>query len=57
MQETRETSLESLDLQDLLGEEMATHSIYSCRENPHEQRSLEGYSPRGHRGSDITDPL
>ena len=22
---------------------------YSCLENPHGQRSLEGYSPRGHR--------
>ena len=57
MQETKETSLESLDLQDLLEEEMATHSSYSCRENPHGQRSLEGYSPWGHRGSDITKHL
>ena len=22
---------------------------YSCLENPHEQRSLAGYSPRGHK--------
>ena len=28
---------------------------YSCRENPHGQRSLVGYSPRGHKGSDTTE--
>ena len=27
---------------------------YSCPENPHRQRSLEGYSPWGHKGSDMT---
>ena len=26
---------------------------YSCLENPHGQRSLEGYSPWGHKESDI----
>ena len=30
---------------------------YSCLENPHEQRSLEGYSPWGHRKSDMTEQL
>ena len=25
---------------------------YSCLENPHGQRSLVGYSPRGHKESD-----
>ena len=28
---------------------------YSCLENPHGQRSLEGYSPWGHRESDTTE--
>ena len=28
---------------------------YSCLENPHEQGSLEGYSPRGHKESDMTE--
>ena len=27
---------------------------YSCLENPHGQRSLEGYSPWGHKESDTT---
>ena len=27
-------------------------SQYSCLENPHEQRSLEGYSPQGRKESD-----
>ena len=30
---------------------------YSCLENPHGQRSLEGYSPRGHKESDTTERL
>ena len=28
---------------------------YSCLENPHGQRSLTGYSPWGHRESDMTE--
>ena len=28
---------------------------YSCLENPHGQRSLAGYSPRGHKESDTTE--
>ena len=28
---------------------------YSCLENPHGQRSLVGYSPRGLKGSDTTE--
>ena len=28
---------------------------YSCLENPHEQRSLVGYSPWGHKESDMTE--
>ena len=30
---------------------------YSCLENPHGQRSLGGYSPRGHEESDTAEPL
>ena len=30
---------------------------YSCLENPHGQRSLDGYSPRGHKESDTTEQL
>ena len=29
----------------------------SCMENPHGQRSLAGYSPRGHKNSDMTERL
>ena len=28
---------------------------YSCLENPHGQKSLAGYSPRGHQESDTTE--
>ena len=28
---------------------------YSCLENPHGQRSLAGYSARGHKESDTTE--
>ena len=30
---------------------------YSCLENPHEERSLAGYRPRGHKESDLTKQL
>ena len=30
---------------------------YSCLENPHGQRSLVGYSPCGHKESDMTEQL
>ena len=30
---------------------------YSCLENPHEQRSLVGYSPWHHKESDTTEQL
>ena len=29
----------------------------SCLENPHGQRSLEGYSPSGHKELDVTERL
>ena len=31
--------------------------LYSCLENPHGQRSLVGYSPWGHKESDMTEHL
>ena len=30
---------------------------YSCLENPHGKRSLAGYSPWGHKESDMTEQL
>ena len=30
---------------------------YSCLENPHGERSLVGYSPWGHKESDMTEQL
>ena len=33
--------------------EMPTHSVFLPRES-HGQRSLEGYSPQGHKESDMT---
>ena len=30
---------------------------YFCLENPHEQRSLAGYSPRGRKELDMTEQL
>ena len=31
--------------------------LYTCLDNPHGQRSLESYSPWGHRVSDTTEQL
>ena len=36
---------------------MATHLQYSCLEKSHEQRSLVGYSPWGHKELDTTERL
>ena len=43
-----ETWVRSLSWEDLLEEGMATHSVFLPGES-HGQRSLVGYSPRGHR--------
>ena len=40
-----------------LGEGHGNPLQYSCPENPHGQRSLVGYSPWGHNGSDTTEWL
>ena len=50
-----ETWIPSLGQEDSPGEGMATHSQYSCLENPHGQRSLVGYSPQGGKESDTTE--
>ena len=46
--------VQSLDREDLLEDEMATHSIFLPGES-HGQRSLAGYSPWGHKELDITE--
>ena len=50
----QETQVWSLGLEDSLEEGLATHSQYSCLENPNGQRSLAGYSPKGHKESGMT---
>ena len=37
------------------GEGLGNPLQYSFLENPHRQRSLVGYSPRGHKESDMTE--
>ena len=37
------------------GEENGNPLQYSCLENPHGQRTLAGYSPRGHKELDMTE--
>ena len=39
------------------GEGHGNQLQYSCLENPHGQRSLAGYSPWGHKESDMTEQL
>ena len=52
----QETQVGSLSQEDPLEEEMATHSsILAWRS--HGQRSLAGYSPWGHKESDMTEQL
>ena len=52
-----ETLLYSLDQDDSPGGGHANPLRYSCLENPHGQRSLEGYNPRGRKESDTTERL
>ena len=37
------------------GEGTGNPLLYSCLENPHEQRRSAGYSPLGHKESDMTE--
>ena len=48
--------VQTLGQKDPLEEGMATHSSILAGES-HGQRSLEGYSPRGHKESDMTERL
>ena len=52
----QETWVRSLGWEDPLEEGMATLQ-YFCLENPHGQRSLEGYSPWGCNNLDKTERL
>ena len=49
----QEERVQSLGSKDPLEEEMATHS--SILRESHGQRSLEGYSPKGHKELDVTE--
>ena len=51
----QETGVLSLDWEDPLEKEMATHSQNSGLENPHGQRSLAAYSPWGRKELDTTE--
>ena len=50
----QETQAQSLDQEDPLEKEMATHSGIPDWKS-HGQRSLAGYSPWGHRECDMTE--
>ena len=51
------TWAQSLDWEDSPGGGHDNLLPYSCLENSHEQRSLEGYSPWGRKESDMTKQL
>ena len=53
----RETLVQHLGWEDPLEEGMATHSQYSCLNNPHGEKGLVGYSSRGCKESDMTERL
>ena len=57
MQETRETWVQSLGQKEPLERSMATHSSGFLPGESHEQRSLVGYSPWGHRELDMTEAM
>ena len=54
MQETEETRVQSLGLDDLV-KEMAIHSSIPAWRIPMGQRSLVAYSPQSHKVSDMTE--
>ena len=56
MQESQEMPISSLGQEDALEKEMAIHSILLPGESQG-QRSLVGYSPKGHKESDTTERL
>ena len=51
----QETQVRSPGQEDSPEEGHGTPVQYSCLENPHEQRSLVGYSPRGRKESDTAE--
>ena len=51
----QETQVRSLGRENSLEEEMATHSSILSLEKFHGQGNLLGYSPWGHKESDMTD--
>ena len=55
--EMLEAGVRSLGWEDPLEETMAIHSSILDLENPHRQRSLAGYNPRGCKESDMTEWL
>ena len=52
-----ETWIQPLGREDPLEEGHGNPLQYSCLENPHEQRSLAGYSPCGCKEVDMTERL
>ena len=52
-----ETWVRSLDWEDSSGGGQGNPLQYSCLENPHGQRGLEGYSPWGHKESGTTEQI
>ena len=55
MQETQETLVQSLDSEDPLKKEMATHSSILAWKTPHGQKILAGCSPWGCKESDTLE--
>ena len=51
----QEMEIQSLGRKDPLEEEIGNPFQYSCLENSHGQRSLEGNGPWGHKESDIIE--
>ena len=51
----QETWIQSLNQEDSLEKEMATHSSILAWRIPWTDRSLAGYSPQGHKELDITE--
>ena len=51
----QEMEIQSLGRKDPLEEEIGNPFQYSCLENSHGQRSLEGNRPWGHKESDLIE--
>ena len=51
----QETQVPLLGSEDSLERQVGCPLQYSCLQNPHGQRSLVGYSPWGHKESDMTE--